>query len=145
MPAADRIHDVVKNALVKDGWSITADPFTIEYEEINVYADLAADRILAAERGVEKIAVEIKSFIGRSRVHDLEVTLGQYNLYQSLLEIVAPDRKLYLAVGESIYAEFFEQKAVQMILRRFQVSLIVVKLESEEIIAWISRPDTGRS
>jgi hypothetical protein len=138
MPAADKIHEAVKNALIKDGWSITADPFTIEYEEINVYADLAADRMLAAERGVERIAVEIKSFIGRSRVHDLELTLGQYNLYLSLLEIIAPDRKLYLAVSETIYREFLKQKAVQMVLRRFHVSLIVVKVQSEEIVEWIS-------
>jgi hypothetical protein len=103
-----------------------------------VYADLAADRILAAQRGIEKIAVEIKSFIGRSRVHDLELTLGQYNLYQCLLEAVAPDRKLYLAVSDSVYAEFLQQKAVQMILMRFDVSLVVVRLQSQEIVTWIS-------
>jgi hypothetical protein len=137
MPATDKIHDAVKAALIKDGWSITADPFTIAYEEINVFADLAADRLLAAERGVVRIAVEIKSFIGRSRIHDLELTLGQYNLYQALLEKVAPERKLFLAVSDTVYTEFLEQAGVQMILQRFHVSLIVVKLEAEEIIAWI--------
>jgi hypothetical protein len=137
MPAAATIHDAVKNALIKDGWTITADPFTIAYEEISVYADLAADRILAAERGMERIAVQIKSFIGRSRVHDLELTLGQYNLYQGLLEIVAPDRRLYLGVSDTVYGEFLDQKAVQMILKRFNVSIIVVKLQLEKIMAWI--------
>jgi hypothetical protein len=136
MPAADMIHNAVKSALIKDGWSITADPYTIAYEEINVYADLAADRILAAERGAERIAVEIKSFVGRSRIHDLELTLGQYNLYQGLLEVVAPERNLFLAVSDTVHVEFLEQKAVQLILRRFDVSLIVVNLQTEEIVAW---------
>ncbi|MCP5029653.1 MAG: fatty-acid synthase, partial [Actinomycetia bacterium] len=29
MPAKDLYHDVVKNALVKDGWEITHDPLTL--------------------------------------------------------------------------------------------------------------------
>ncbi|NET49480.1 MAG: XisH protein, partial [Merismopedia sp. SIO2A8] len=60
--ARDAIHEQVKNALVKDGWTITNDPYTLTYEEIEVYADLAAERTLAAEQNGQKIAVEIKSF-----------------------------------------------------------------------------------
>ena len=29
MPAKDIYHDAVKNALIKDGWTILADPFLI--------------------------------------------------------------------------------------------------------------------
>ncbi|MEP7199171.1 MAG: element excision factor XisH family protein, partial [Chloroflexota bacterium] len=50
MPAADIIHNAVKNALIKDGWTITDDQYTIGFEDVNVYADLAAERRLAAER-----------------------------------------------------------------------------------------------
>src|ERR1700737_2011206 len=118
MPTADFIHGAVKQALIKDGWTITADPYTIEYEEIRVFADLAAERLLAVERGDQKIVVEVKSFLGRSPVHDLEVALGQYVVYQSLLEMTAPERRLYLAISEDVHADFFEQKAVQLIVRR---------------------------
>ncbi len=29
MPAKDLFHDSVRNALEKDGWTITADPYTL--------------------------------------------------------------------------------------------------------------------
>lgn len=81
MPAKDKIHDSVKNALMKDGWTITHDPYTIEYDNELVYADLAAERPIAAERSGTKIIVEVKSFTGRSTIQDFKVALGQYRLY----------------------------------------------------------------
>ena len=56
MPAKDFIHNTVKNALIKDGWTITNDPYTIRYEDDSVYADLGAERPFAAERAGQKIA-----------------------------------------------------------------------------------------
>ena len=67
MPAKDTYHHAVKNALLKDGWTITADPYFIKYEDAELYADIAAEKPIAAERQGQKIVVEIKSFIGRSR------------------------------------------------------------------------------
>ncbi len=78
MAKLDKIHDAVKRALIKDGWTITADPFRIEFEEYRLYADLAAERPIAAVRANEKIVVEIKSFLNRSSVSDFENALGQY-------------------------------------------------------------------
>ncbi len=99
--ARDFIHNAVKNALINDGWKITADPFPIKYEEgFEVYADLGADRPIGAERDDDKIVVEVKSFLGRSMIHELYIALGQYSLYQRLLRITAPERKLYLAVSD---------------------------------------------
>lgn len=60
MAAADIIHDAVKNALIKDGWTITHDPYVIKYEEVTLYADLGAERAIAAELAGTKIVVEIK-------------------------------------------------------------------------------------
>jgi len=137
MARLDSIHSGVKNALIKDGWTITADPYTIRYEEMIVQADLAAERTIAAERAGRKIVVEIKSFIGHSRTQDFKLALGQYNLYLGLLELTAPDRKLYLAIDHQIYAKYFRQKAVQAIAERFQLALLVVNLETEEIVTWI--------
>ena len=59
MPARDLYHDAVKNALVKDGWTITHDPFIVEIEGDRLYIDLGAERVIAAEKGTRKIAVEI--------------------------------------------------------------------------------------
>lgn len=98
MAQLDKIHDAVKNALIKDGWRITADPFEIRFKDIRVYADLAAERPFAAERNGEKIVVEAKSFVGRSSVSEFEKALGQYNLYLSFLEETSPEYKLFLAI-----------------------------------------------
>ncbi|EAW34826.1 hypothetical protein L8106_18272 [Lyngbya sp. PCC 8106] len=50
MPAKDLYHDAVKKALIKDGWVITDDPYFIKYEDAELYADLAAEKPIAAER-----------------------------------------------------------------------------------------------
>ena len=50
MPARDTYHFVVRTALEKDGWTITDDPFTLEFDQTNVFADLAAEKLLSAEK-----------------------------------------------------------------------------------------------
>ena len=77
MSAKDTIHDAVKNALVKDGWTITDDPYKLELGDVKAFTDMAAERPIAAEREGRKIAVEVKSFLGASPIHDFEVALGQ--------------------------------------------------------------------
>jgi hypothetical protein len=47
MPRLDEYHKAVKNALIKDGWTITDDPFTLDFEDVTLFADLAAERTLA--------------------------------------------------------------------------------------------------
>ena len=78
MAAKDIIHDAVKNALVKDGWTITDDPLTLTYEKTSVLVDWGAERLIAAQRGSEKIAVEIKSFTGRSAIHEMQEEIAQW-------------------------------------------------------------------
>lgn len=136
--AKDIIHDGVKNSLVKDGWTITADPYVITYGDDKLYVDLAGERPIAAERNNRKIAVEIKSFVGRSPLHDFEVALGQYMLYLSLLELTEPERKLYLAVNHIVYRTLFQQQTFQTILQRFQLSLLVVNITAQEVEQWIN-------
>ncbi|WP_377476196.1 MAG: XisH family protein [Microcoleus anatoxicus] len=137
MPAKDLYHDAVKQALIKEGWTITADPYTVEYEEFKVFVDLAADRSLAAERGSQKIAVEIKTFLRPSFVRELENALGQYILYRNLISVTDPERELYLAVSDRIYNNFFRQNATQFIVNQNQILIIVVKIQSEVISQWI--------
>lgn len=99
MPKLDLIHNAVKNALIKDGWVITDDPYMIQYRRTTLYADLAAGRPIAAERDGQKLVVEVKSFVGASKIQDLKEALGQYDIYRYLLEETAPDRKLYVAIS----------------------------------------------
>jgi hypothetical protein len=73
---------------------VTDDPLELELEEITVKIDLGAERLIAAERGEEKIAVEIKSFIGTSAINDFHTALGQFLNYRIMLEILSTGQKL---------------------------------------------------
>ncbi|MEQ8970078.1 MAG: XisH family protein [Coleofasciculus sp. C1-SOL-03] len=138
MPAKDVYHNAVKTALVKDGWTITADPYTIKFEELQLFADLGAGRTVIAQRNQQEIIVEIKSFIGRSLIHDLQNALGQYIIYRTLLSVTNPTYKVYLAINQEIYENFFSQVAIQFIIQHNQVALLVVNIDAEEVIQWIS-------
>ena len=67
--AKDFFHDHVRRALENDGWAITHDPFRVEYEGDEYEMDLGAERLIAAEKGTEKIVVEIKSFLKASMTY----------------------------------------------------------------------------
>jgi hypothetical protein len=94
MPARDRYHDTVKQALIKDGWTITHDPFMLRIGSKDLYVDLGAERLLAAEKAGEQIAVEVKSFLSDSEMDDLEKALGQFVLYHDIMKELYPDRTL---------------------------------------------------
>lgn len=83
MPRRDIYHDTVKRALQKDGWTITHDPFPLQIGKKRLSADLGAERLISAEKGIQTIVVEVKSFVGQSDVKDLEQALGQYVLLSS--------------------------------------------------------------
>lgn len=97
MPVPDIYHDAVKNALIKDGWTITADLYQIKHEDAELLADASADKPIAAEKNGRKIVVLIKSFLGASLMNDFETALGQYVIYSDLIDSAEPEYTLYLA------------------------------------------------
>jgi XisH protein len=137
MPAKDVYHDAVKNALITDGWSILADPYKIKYKDAQLFADLAAEKPIAAEQNGRKIVVEIKSFLSPSPMRDFEMALGQYILYRSSIALTEPEYQVYLAIKESTYENFFKRDSIQDISKINQLFLIVVDMEKEEILKWI--------
>ena len=137
MPAKDIIHEPVRRALENDGWTITDDPLTLEYEEFRTYIDLGAERLIGAERQGEKIAVEIKSFVSRSTLRDMEVAIGQYAVYHSFLRRIEPERRLYIAVSHLTYDTVFQNKAIQTLMQDYSIAVIVVDIEHKEVRQWI--------
>jgi hypothetical protein len=107
MAAKDVFHQVVKTALQKDGWTITDDPLSLQLEDDQVFIDLGAERLIAAQRDSEKIAVEIKSFLAPSTLSEFHTALGQFLNYRIVLREKQPERVLYLAVNLEIYNDFF--------------------------------------
>lgn len=138
MPARDIYHDTVKRALEKDGWTITDDPLRLQVGIHRMFVDLGAKKLIGAEKGERKIAVEIKSFISKSAIDDLENALGQYVLYEKVLARNEPDRKIFLAVRESAYNSIFEAEIGKMLLEDKEFSLVVFNERSEEILKWIN-------
>ncbi|MBE9111121.1 XisH family protein [Nodosilinea sp. LEGE 07298] len=138
MAARDLFHTAVRHGLEKDQWRISNDPLELEWEEVKVKIDLAAERLIAAERGEEKIAVEIKSFISPSPVSDFHTALGQFLNYRIMLEVKEPERELYLAIPIDTYETFFQSRFAQTAMERYQLKLIVYNPVSEEIVRWIS-------
>jgi hypothetical protein len=136
--ARDLIHNAVRNALVKDGWTITADPYKIKTPDFRLEADLAADRPIAAERAGSKIVVEIKSFIGVSLITEFYGARGQYLTYEDLLQIIEPDRKLFLAVSDLVFNDFFQLETIKRITQKDRMAILVVNTATEEVVQWIS-------
>lgn len=137
MSKRDLYHEQVKHALIKDGWTITHDPFALEIGDRRLEADLAAERLISAEKGVRKIVVEIKSFLGRSAVKDLEQALGQYMLYQRIMEYHRIDRELYLAVPTRTFETIFTVPLGRILLSPQLMRVIVFDDRREEIVSWI--------
>lgn len=136
MPAKDTYHEIVKNALVKDGWTITHDPLKLKWGTKDMYVDLGAERLLAAEKGEQQIAVEIKSFVGLSEVNDLENAMGKYVVYHSVMTRTEPNRVLYLAVHQEAFSDVFEDPLGKLLLEDYGVKLIVFDSQKEEILKW---------
>jgi hypothetical protein len=137
MPMDDSIYLPVKNALIKDGWTVTHDPYTANFGGVRIFADLAAEKLLAAERGTERIAVEIKSFVGPSPIHDFQEALGQFLLYFSLLKRVDQGRKLYLAISEDTNKSLFNREGIRAALNDYSVPRVVIRIVEEEVVSWI--------
>ena len=137
MPAKDLYHDTVKTALIKDGWTITDDPLSLEIGGRDLFVDLGAEKLLIADRGSQKIAVEVKSFISPSPVRDLENALGQYILYEDIIAQEYPERILYLAIREEVFLTFFSEPIVQIPLKNRRIKLLVFDEAQEIITQWI--------
>ena len=143
--AKDRFHAQVKAALIKDLWSITHDPFSIQISEaVRLQIDLGAENTIAAQREREKIAVEIKSFIADSDISEFHSALGQYLNYVQALEDKEPDRVLYLAVPIETYKDFFQLPFIQKSLKRHAINLVIYDPIEAKINQWISCNNTEK-
>lgn len=103
---------------------------------VDVEIDLGAE-LFAADRGDEKIAVEIKSFLAHgSAISQFHTALGQFINYRAALRLGEPERVLYLAVPDLAYNSFFQLELPALMLKENQIKLIVYAIETEEIVQW---------
>jgi hypothetical protein len=137
MPQRDIFHDAAKNALIKDGWEITADPLVLQFGGRNIYVDLEAELPMAAQKEGRKIAVEVKSFNTPSEVNDLEKALGQYVMYRELIARKEPERALYLAISIETYEGIFSEPLGELMVATQSLKLLIFDEIQEVILQWI--------
>jgi hypothetical protein len=135
--ARDFYHYNVRQALEKDGWHITADPYPIRVDDVGYEIDFGAEPLIAAEKDEIAIAVEVKSFVGPSTVNEFHKAVGQFNDYYVALEIEDPKRVLFLAIPEETWFSFCQKRLIQKSLERIQAKIVVYNPYKNEIVTWI--------
>jgi hypothetical protein len=135
--AKDVFHKNVLNALLNDGWTITHDPLTINIYQPGMDIDLGAEKIIAAEKGLEKIAVEVKSFLGKSSGYEFHQAIGQYGNYRSALADQEADRVVYLAIPQAVFNDFFQAPFPQKRIHEEKVKILVFDPLTNTIQQWI--------
>lgn len=136
--AKDIFHDLVRTGLESEGWIITNDPYRIELDNTNFQIDLAGEKIIAAEKDNQKIAVEIKSFLNPSAVTDFYNALGQFLSYRLVLKTIEPQRLLFLAIPLDSYEEFFQSTFAKLAINEYQLKLIIYDSEKGGLTQWIN-------
>lgn len=137
MSAKDAFHEIVKLALQKEGWQITHDPFYLSFGGVEMYVDLGAERLIAAEKENEQIAIEIKSFLAPSAISEFHTAIGQFINYRCAIKQLDPNRTLYLAVPLEAYNTFFNLQFPQIIIQECQIKIMVYDRTEEIISKWI--------
>lgn len=155
MPPRDSIHNIVKQAIIKEGWEITDDPYVISYGERFLFVDLAATEssnlnpieglFIGAQQRNSRIAIEVKDFRSQSAIADLEQAIGQYLLYRLLLQKVDPERLLYLAVTKQTYSNIFSEPIGDLVITEVPLNLIVIDSKKVEVRQWIPQRPIERS
>jgi predicted RecB family endonuclease len=138
MPAKDIYHETVKNALIKDGWTITAENLQLPWGGTRAFIDIIADEVFIAEKEGRKIAVEVKSFVGKSNLSELEKAVGQFIIYRFAMRREEPERELFIAVGEKIYNKLFLHPDVIELIEAENLRIIVFDEVKQVIVRWIN-------
>src|SRR5436309_12953857 len=124
MPAQDLYHEVVRNALRKDGWRITHTALQLKAGRES-RGELWEGQLLVAEKDERKIAVAVNSFVGRSNLADVTQTFGQLARSRPRLQTMAPERVLYLAVRQATYSACFAAAEGGLLLEKEHLQLIL--------------------
>lgn len=135
--ARDIFHEIVKEALIKDDWFITDDPLTLlSRAEGGISTDLGAEKIIVAEKGLTKIAVEVKSFLNPSLIHEFLKANGQYTGYNIVIRKKKINRILYLAMPIFAYEKLITYEFVQDIIEENHVKFILFDHKEKIIVEW---------
>jgi len=139
--AKDKYHAQVREALENDGWTITNDPLTVAYNANDLETEPDVEKLIGAEKGRRRIALEIKNFVEGLEVPAFYQAFGQYLVHQMAFDYHAiKDRELFLAASLHSYNTFLiKQQMVKDAIEKKGLSLIVVNMKTKQIVKWIKK------
>ncbi len=136
--ARDLFHSLVKEALQNEGWLVTRDPLLLHSKkEGGLQTDLGAEKVLVAEKEQVKIAVEVKSFVHISILHDFLLAVGQYYVYNKLLLKNDPDRTLYVALPDFVYNRIIKYDWAREVVEDLGMKFILYDTHLKILVEWI--------
>lgn len=138
--ARDIFHGIVKEALIGEGWTITDNPLVLlSKKEGGIETDLGAEKIIIAEKGLTKIAVEVKSFLNPSPINDFHSALGQYMTYLDVMEMKEIERIMYLAMPYEVYTLLSTKSYFRYVIEKHKIKFILFDAETKTIEEWIEQ------
>ncbi len=139
MAAKDKYHEHVKEALIKDGWEITHDPYIIVLEKGKEKheVDFGKENLFAAQKGGQKIAIEVKCFLSESTMYDYHNALGQYVSCKHLLDDFEADRVLFIAIPQLAYKLLLTKELAMLSMKELMLKIFTFDIEKREIVQWI--------
>ena len=138
MPTQDLYHDVVRDALRKDGWRITHTALQLKARAESGAGELWEGPWLIADKDERKVAVAVNSFVGRSSPADLTQMWSQLALARLQLHAMDADRVVYLAVRQATYSACVAGTEGDLLLAKEHMRLIVFDPRAEVIVQWVS-------
>ena len=90
-----------------------------------------------AEKGNDKIAVEIKSFLGKSIIAETQDAIGQFIMYREVLSDFETDRTLFLAIEKEVFESGFSENLRNLVLERLKIKVLIFDAGNEEITKWL--------
>jgi XisH protein len=136
MPTQDLYHDVVRDALRKDGWRIMHTALQLKARAEASAGELWEGPWLIADKDERKVAVAVSSFVGRSSPEDILQTWRQLALSRSRLHAMDSDRVVYLAVRQATYSACFGGTEGNLLLEKEHMQLLVFDPRAEVIVQW---------
>ena len=135
MPAIDSCQPQVIRALEKDGWNVETNSGRFRKDNRAIVIDIRANY---GSNGQSRqiLLVEVKCFADSSEyTRDLYVAIGQYVVYQAMLNELKNSTSLYLAIPLRAYDDLFDG-VIQRAINDVKIKIIVVDIEREEIVQW---------
>jgi hypothetical protein len=136
--ARDIFHTLVRDALESENWVITHDPYPMHSRKHGgLSTDIGAEKVIIAKKEQELIAVEVKSFVHISILHDFLLAVGQFYVYRKILAKNDPDRVLYVALPEFVYARIIKFDWAKEVIDDLGMKFILYDINLKNITSWI--------